>query len=499
MQDDFQDESTRLVSSSGQTEINYGAPASQSENSSGSTDQQVSAEDSSASPVRSQTPEVADEENQVSSGSVGYRTLRSSSVDNEQRARLSPTTTERDGNDWNESIAPLTRRLRCLFSTITWPIVPLGSIVFVSLLWVLYAAFVLDARRKCSHPLHFYAVASLLLVTYAPYHAQARSYLFHYSRERDGPVRPRGVRLYDQLFHTICLLYVYGGITLMQSCDDYHDHENGVVLDEADKEVGLTVSNYNTCEATCPNIYHALSLYIMTLQMFTFALILPLLFLPCIYLWILRQASEEMSAFSDLQDRIDEEGGILSSEGVNAQELMDSLDRVKLVSRTGSQEDVTSTDEQLVCVPVSMESSTSQMSSLISKECCICMSEFEISKEGNTGHALERPLENDNSSTERTRSSTSLAEEGFDQSDEERSLQSGSDSSDPVGNVCDNDNTIVRTKCGHVFHQKCLAGWIGGRWEPSQRGFNGGEVSGRRRARRTCCPLCRHDLKPLTV
>mmetsp|Transcript_13557 Transcript_13557/g.17797 ORF Transcript_13557/g.17797 Transcript_13557/m.17797 type:complete len:179 (-) Transcript_13557:461-997(-) len=178
---------------------------------------------------------------------------------------------------------------------------------------------------------------------------------------------------------------------------------------------------------------------------------------------------------------------------------MDSLERVKLVSRTGSSEGVTSTDGQLVCIPVSMESSTSQMSSSISKECCICMSEFEISKEGDADPALERPLENNKSSTERNRPSTSLVEQDVDQSDEERSLQLGSDVSDPVGDVFYDDNTIVRTKCGHVFHQKCLAGWIGGRWEPSQRGVHGGEVSGRRRARRTCCPLCRQDLKPLTV
>ena len=87
-------------------------------------------------------------------------------------------------------IGNLTRRLRCLFSTITWPIVPLGTIVSVALLWVLYAASSLDLRKSCSHPMHSYALISLILVSYIPNHSHVRSQLFHYLRERDGPIRP---------------------------------------------------------------------------------------------------------------------------------------------------------------------------------------------------------------------------------------------------------------------------------------------------------------------
>jgi hypothetical protein len=119
----------------------------------------------------------------------------------------SATTDEetRDG-----AIGTLTRRLRCLFSTITWPIVPLGTIVALALLWVLYAASSLDLRRTCSHPLHWYALASLILVAYIPHHAQVRSHLFHYSRERDGPIRPARVRMYDQFFHSVRLCSTFG-------------------------------------------------------------------------------------------------------------------------------------------------------------------------------------------------------------------------------------------------------------------------------------------------
>ena len=112
--------------------------------------------------------------------------------------RLTNTTTNNnDGEQSSEEEEPrdgvignLTRRLRCLFSTITWPIVPLGTIVSVALLWVLYAASSLDLRKSCSHPMHSYALISLILVSYIPNHSHVRSQLFHYSRERDGPIRP---------------------------------------------------------------------------------------------------------------------------------------------------------------------------------------------------------------------------------------------------------------------------------------------------------------------
>ena len=116
------------------------------------------------------------------------------------------------------SVTQLTRRLRCLFRTLTSPIIPLATILAVALLWVLYAAFVLDLRKSCSRPLHGYAIISLVTVTYATFHSHVRNYLFSYSPERDGPPRPIAVRMYDQLYHTLCILYVYGGVTLIEAC-----------------------------------------------------------------------------------------------------------------------------------------------------------------------------------------------------------------------------------------------------------------------------------------
>ena len=103
------------------------------------------------------------------------------------------------------------------FSLFKLPIIPLLFVLSSLLLFVLYAAFVTDLHRQCSAPLHGYAIVSLILFIYAPNHRAIKHHLFHYSRERDGPNRPRSVRVYDQAFQTTCILYVYFGMTLIQT------------------------------------------------------------------------------------------------------------------------------------------------------------------------------------------------------------------------------------------------------------------------------------------
>jgi len=223
------------------------------------------------------------------------------------------------------------------------------------------------------------------------------------------------VRLYDQFFHTICILYVYGGVTLMQSCQQ--DNTPLVALHNAT----------NVCDATCPHLYAALDVYVTMLELFTLSLILPLLFLPCIYLWILRRASTEGGNF--WQESLEESEDLFGqSPRISAAELMDSLERVKFIQRGDD-----------VAIQSGLGESSSSSSSNVVKDCCICMSDFLIQSDE------EAPEEND---------------------------------------------TIVRTKCGHVFHTACLGSWVGGRWDPTDTAV------GRRRARRTCCPLCREDLQP---
>jgi len=259
--------------------------------------------------------------------------------------------------------------------------------------------------------------------------------------------------MYDQFFHTVCLLYVYTGVTLIQTCRED-------IVGNEDTEIPL-----NTCAATCPNLYQALSVYVATLEMFTFALILPLLFLPCIYLWFLRRATAEAEAFAQLQDRLQEEEALLSNAGVTATEILDSLEKVKLVSRSQIDE---SGEHQVWLLPHSATDASIGMNS-DAKECCICMSDFPVQDEADL-------------------------EDGLFEDKAEKSAKDPADESTRV-----EDRGIVRTRCGHIFHKECLAGWIGGRWHinPSANHDDiGGQDWRRRRARQTCCPLCREDLRP---
>lgn len=230
----------------------------------------------------------------------------------------------------------------------------------------------------------------------------------------------------------------------METCREDTGHASADVFD---KEANATSpSADNTCLSTCPHLYQALSVYVTTLEMFAFALILPLLFLPCVYLWIIRRASAEAAAFSQFQERLEEEEAVLQNGALTAQEIIDSLEKVKLVR---------SNQDEIILLP--LLSAANGDGALVdggnTRECCICMSEFVVQRQG----------------------------------DIETGLSSYQNPPAP-------ENIMVRTKCGHLFHGACLAGWIGGRWEPNRP--QGDNNTPRRIARRTCCPLCREDLKP---
>jgi preprotein translocase subunit YajC len=281
--------------------------------------------------------------------------------------------------------------------------------------------------------------------------------------------------MYDQFFHTVCLLYVYTGVTLIQTCREDVIGNNESVSDIINEDMQIpTDIPLNSCAATCPNLYQALSVYVATLEMFTFALILPLLFLPCIYLWFLRRATAEAEAFAQLQDRLQEEEALLSNGGITASEILDSLENVKLVSRTQTG---VPDQQQVWLLPSSATDASIGMNSDV-KECCICMSDFPVQDEED----LEDGLFEDN--------------EDKSSKDAENSSEASSPS-EPV------ERGIVRTRCGHIFHKECLSGWVGGRWQinPQANSNNiedGAQDRRRRRARQTCCPLCREDLRPVT-
>lgn len=207
-------------------------------------------------------------------------------------------------------------------------------------------------------------------------------------------------------------------------------------------------------------------MYVATLEMFTFALILPLLFLPCIYLWFLRRATAEAEAFAQLQDRLQEEEALLSNGGITADEILGSLENVKLVSRT--QTDSDGGPERCVwLLPSSATNASIGMNSDV-KECCICMSDFPVQNEADLEEGLQ------------------LDEETEPVSAEKNTMNMHANS---VNAEAASDNTIVRTRCGHIFHRCCLACWLG-----SSSSSNSEANPRRRRARNTRCPLCREQL-----
>jgi hypothetical protein len=210
--------------------------------------------------------------------------------------------------------------------------------------------------------------------------------------------------------------------------------------------------------------------YVSVVELFTFSLILPLLFLPCIYLWFLRQATADADALAMLQERLQEEDFLFRNGGVTAEEVLAELEPVKLV-RVVTEDDGNSSNSEsvarLLVVPLNSRDLSQAKDSGETKSCCICMSDFDVQVVEATAEDLR---------------TGNVFIESFDE--------------EAGGGANGNDvEAVVRTRnCGHLFHRHCIGSWVGGRWQGSESG--GDEPpSPRRRARRTTCPLCRSDLR----
>lgn len=150
--------------------------------------------------------------------------------------------------------AAATRRLRCLFACITCPIIPLGLLLGGLLIYLVVAALIIDEDKPCDQPLKIYAVMSICIASYMPFHKAMKRCLFGYSRERDGASRPLPVRMYDELFHACCLTWVWLGVAW--------------------------ISDSETCQETAPHLYGAARSFVIVLVICLMLLILPLVFLP---------------------------------------------------------------------------------------------------------------------------------------------------------------------------------------------------------------------------
>merc|ERR1719215_132004 len=158
-----------------------------------------------------------------------------------------------------------TRRLRCLLSVMTCPIIPLIFCLLGLMIYVFVAAFFVDRDKPCDQPLKEYAIFSTCIAVYTPLHKTVKRLIFNYSRERDGSARPLRVRIFDELFQGCILTWIWVGVAFVSDC--------------------------NTCPDTAPDLYKATRSFVIVLVLCLGLLVLPLLFLPCIYLWLVRSGA----------------------------------------------------------------------------------------------------------------------------------------------------------------------------------------------------------------
>jgi len=438
-----------------------------------------------------------------------------------------------------EAITQLTRRLRCLFACLTWPIVPLGGIVLLAFIWVAMA-YVREFRTPCSSPLKAYAVMSTCLFLYTPNHTAVKLRLFSYSRQRDGPIRPRSVRMYDQLYHTVCIFYVCYGRSLMQACrDSLVPIPNDIIQTNSYEGQTLTILTnmfveaqaasggmMSSCEVTCPQLYQATSVFVSVLQLLFVTLVLPLVCLPCIYVYIIRRATvaATLANLHGGSNNSDDEGELedLLREGTiprrsrrqrqryTAKDIMDGLDTIRLIrhnkkgieAAAGGGDDCDEEVEvRIVTISRGKHISDNDQETidpprhLHVKECCICMGDFEIYDDDDDGNSDNNGTDDDGvtGSSYQRDVERGQAIDGAENSSEPPSLfrQNSDDQGISPGEEMDQ---IVLTKCGHVFHKSCMGGWIGGQWQSDQQESTTDRR--RHRARRKCCPLCRQNLTP---
>lgn len=392
--------------------------------------------------------------------------------ENDERAasRNNNERNDEQDEDPERHITHLTNRLRLFFRIITFPILPTGALVILALN-MLMIGFTMDIDKTCSRSMGAYFITSCCLFVYAPTHPYAR-------RLFPGSL----ARRYDQIVQSVVILYVYAGISLVQTCreDDQHAWKLQETA-EAKEDVNPPNATENanptnptddndarTCSTTCPNLYPALVMYVTTLEIFMLSLLIPLLFLPCVYVWFMRQATSNQETMALLRERLREEEESFLSAGtrlasVTTDEILQQLEGVLLVRKGEEDEDA----DQVVVVTSDATSAANGKKVNGALDCCICMNEFDVVLEKDFGQ--QRDVEGE------------LRDDGL-----------GS------------ENAIVRTRpCGHLFHRQCIASWIGGRWQPRTNSSRSREEEEQRlsawrqrRAKRSSCPLCRRDLRP---
>ena len=431
-----------------------------------------------------------------------------------------PPNTNQNENEITRQITTLTNRLRVIFYTLYIPIIPLSALLILLLLQLTYESL---HSPTCSYPLRTFSFSSMFLALYIPNHKIVKRWLFNYSRERDGLVRPRRVRIYDQCFHMLCLTYLYMDMVLIETCKDdvvtvmvgggsggdadadaYINADINADMNANNNNMTMDSLQVSTCETTCPDLYPLLQKYDLVLRIFSVILVMPLICLPFVYVWIMRRINTAEELLQMDLGGLGVGGGMdddFLGGGVLVKDVMDGLREVILVGENANADanacadsDVNGDEEEgnkrtaLKVIGKNGVKSWTQvqwkqdhqreggdgdttmnmnmnMNMNVAKECCICMNDFEVENE-KSGSFVPT------SSAMSTITPTPA--------------NNNTNTKDTMISNSNTSQVIVETKCLHLFHRECIGAWIGGvNWE---------EASLNHRARRRCCPLCREDL-----
>lgn len=274
---------------------------------------------------------------------------------------------EFDEDDTSAEFRAMMHRVRCLFGALTFPIPPLAAAVVLTMFYFLGVAYLpfqvkaftalwngMDVAEfpdlpTCSHPLYPYSAATVVAFVYATRHDLLRSTFFR---------SDRGRRLYDKCVQGMALLYVYMGILLKQTCMD-------------DVPPGQTV---DSCVTTCPHVTAAFSLYVLALECFSVAIFVPLLLLPCVYVWFARRGTHRQST----RPR--------GTSHRRMQSVLNGLSAIRVVANTSAN---TMTTTPLMAIL----GGDDERIPLHNKECCICMADLtdaNVVRIKNCGHVFHK-------------------------------------------------------------------------------------------------------------
>lgn len=331
-------------------------------------------------------------------------------------------------------------------------------------------------------------------------------------------VRPRVVRIYDQCFHLLAILYVYYGTVLLKACqDDMMDvttsmypttsMEGGGGIqgngnqnhnDMASDAMGImnttnTTMTESTCAYSCPELFDSMQRFVFMLKIFVIVLLLPLVCLPFIYVWILRRINTE-EAWLTFGRENNGNGGDGSGNGkvVLASEIMEELKDVVLVPlRDGVSHGSFDNEKEEKIDGVGTSTNT-----MLKKVRIVDKSLLgNDHKTDPSCHNEEDPLlissrqgDDYDSQTKEwdTTKDCCICMCEFDLYDE-------SGTANKNGDTKSSSKDIVQTRCGHIFHKSCIGSWIGGNWNEELNRLE----STTSRALRHGCPLCRADLSPV--